>query len=103
MEDERQGVARLLDREEIEGVLSGSYYRPEQKTGLADSGVHPVAKADKPLHYKVICISMYTKDLEHLDELVDQLKARGMTKANRSALIRAALDQVDLDKVPRGI
>lgn len=46
---------------------------------------------------------MYTKDLEHLDELVDALKARGMTKASRSALIRAALDQVDLDKVPRGL
>ena len=57
----------------------------------------------KPTHYKVICISMYTKDLERLDELVTQLKKRGMTKANRSALIRAALEQVDLDRVPRGI
>jgi hypothetical protein len=46
---------------------------------------------------------MYTKDLERLDALVDQLKTRGLTKANRSALIRAALDQIDLDKVPRGI
>jgi hypothetical protein len=34
---------------------------------------------------------------------VDELKSRGMTKANRSALIRAALDQLDLDKVPRGM
>jgi len=34
---------------------------------------------------------------------VDELKSRGMTKASRSALIRAALDQVDLDKVPRGM
>ena len=59
--------------------------------------------AAKPAHYKVICISLYTKDLERLDGLVDELKARGITKANRSALIRVALDQVDLDKVPRGM
>jgi hypothetical protein len=58
---------------------------------------------DKPTHYKVICISMYTRDLKRLDALVDDLKARGVTKANRSALIRAALDQVDLDKIPRGM
>jgi metal-responsive CopG/Arc/MetJ family transcriptional regulator len=58
---------------------------------------------EKPTHYKVICISMYTKDLERLDELVEELKSRGLTKANRSALIRAALEQVDLDKVPRGL
>ncbi len=104
MEDDRQNVARVLDGEEIEGVLSGSYYRPERKSDGPESGVHRVVKGtEKPLHYKVICISMYMKDLEHLDELVDQLKARGVTKANRSALIRAALDQVDLDKVPRGM
>jgi hypothetical protein len=46
---------------------------------------------------------MYTRDLDRLDKLVDELKLRGMTKANRSALIRAALDQLDLDKVPRGM
>jgi hypothetical protein len=55
------------------------------------------------MHYKVICISLYTKDLERLDGLVRELKGRGLTKANRSALIRVALDQVDLDKVPRGL
>jgi hypothetical protein len=60
-------------------------------------------KKQKPAHYKVICISMYTKDLERLDALVGELKGRGMTKANRSALIRAALVQVNLDEVPRGI
>ena len=35
------------------------------------------ARAAKPTHYKVICISLYTKDLERLDALVDELKARG--------------------------
>lgn len=61
------------------------------------------AKPEKPTHYKVICISMYTKDLERLDDMVDSLKARGMTKANRSALIRYALSGVDLDRVQLGL
>jgi hypothetical protein len=46
---------------------------------------------------------MYTDDLERLDTMVDQLKARGLTKANRSALIRYALANVNLDNVPRGL
>ena len=53
--------------------------------------------------YKIICISIYTDDLEELDRMVKQLKRRGLTKANRSALIRHALDGVNLDKVPRGL
>ncbi len=105
------GAARVLDGDEVQGVLSGAFYSPSASAtpasghggrGARDSGVVKVA-AEKPSHYKVICISMYTKDLEHLDEMVEELKAKGLTKANRSALIRAALDQVDLDKVPRGM
>lgn len=45
----------------------------------------------KPSHYKVICISIYTKDLEKLDHKVEELKALGHTRANRSSVIRAAL------------
>jgi hypothetical protein len=92
-------TARALDADEVAEVLSGSFYTPR-----AGEGVKPRAKAvDKPLHYKVICISMYNKDLDRLDELVSELKSRGLTKANRSALIRVALEQLDLDKVPRGM
>jgi hypothetical protein len=89
----------LLDRDEVEGVLSGAFYAP----GRAASTQTTARGKDAPSHYKVICISMYTDDLANLDEMVDALKARGLTKANRSALIRYALSQVDLDKVPRGI
>ena len=91
----------LLDREEVEGVLSGAFYAPIVETKLA--GKVRGKEASRPSHYKVICISMYTDDLGKLDEMVDELKARGLTKANRSALIRHALSHVDLDKVPRGI
>jgi hypothetical protein len=105
------GAARVLDGDEVQGVLSGTFYTPGARAGVA--GGEQEAKSapggavtrggEKPSHYKVICISMYTKDLDRLDEMVDELKSKGLTKANRSALIRAALDQVDLDKVPRGI
>lgn len=92
------GAARVLDPDEVQGVLSGAFYSP----GAAKEREAPSSQ-EKPTHYKVICISMYTRDLERLDGLVDELKKRGVTKASRSALIRAALDQVDLAKIPRGM
>jgi hypothetical protein len=101
----------VLDADEVQGVLSGSFYAPlpaeprqggagGSRTASAAGGAEP---APKPAHYRVICISLYTKDLERLDSLVGELKARGITKANRSALIRVALEQIQLDKVPRGL
>ena len=98
--DGARRASSILDRDEVESVLSGKFYSPPA------GGDRPklVAQSpDKPAHYKVICISMYTKDLEQLDAMVETLKARGLTKANRSALIRFALAEVDLDKVPRGL
>jgi hypothetical protein len=98
--DEETGLGQksLLDADEVQGVLSGAFYSPDPKPARPRRAREP-----RPAHYTVICISLYTKDLERLDALVGELKARGITKANRSALIRAALDQVDLDRVPRGM
>ena len=59
--------------------------------------------APRPTHYKVICISMYTRDLEELEAKVAELKRRGWTKANKSQLIRLALAQIDLDKLPKPV
>lgn len=89
----------LFDRDEVEGVLSGSFYAPAR----AEQRYSEPPQCDKPEHYKVICISIYTDALKRLDGMVRELKARGYTKANRSALIRHALSVVDLDRVPRGI
>lgn len=98
------GAARaLLDRDEVEGVLSGAFYAPAAPVSEVRPRAKTLGPTDKPAHYKVICISMYNDDLSQLDAMVDALKARGLTKANRSALIRHALAQVDLDKVPRGL
>jgi hypothetical protein len=97
-DDTGLGHKGVLDADEVQGVLSGAFYAPEPKPARSPRGREP-----RPAHYTVICISLYTKDLERLDALVGELKSRGITKANRSALIRVALDQLDLDKVPRGM
>lgn len=56
----------------------------------------------RPQHYKVLSISLYNEDIEQMDDLVKELKEQGFTRMNRSALIRFALDQVDISKMPRG-
>ncbi len=96
----REAAVRVLDRDEVEGVLSQAFYARREPEPAA---VEEPASSEKPLHYKVICISMYTEDLKRLDGMVDQLKARGLTKANRSALIRYALGAVDVESVPKGL
>lgn len=94
----RQATAKVLDPTDVEGVLSQTYY-----STAAGAGRSVEANGEKPTHYKVICISMYTEDLKRLDTMVDSLKARGLTKANRSALIRYALGAVNLETVPKGL
>ena len=98
-EDFREAAARVLDRDEVDGVLSSSFYASRARL----EPERPRPREEKPTHYKVICISMYTEDLRRLDEMVDGLKARGLTKANRSALIRYALAAVNLETVPKGL
>ncbi len=57
----------------------------------------------RPAHYKVVCISLYNEDLARIDAAVRELRRRGHTKASRSSVLRAAMLQVDLAEVPRGI
>jgi len=97
--DLRQATAKVLNSSDVEGVLSQTYYSTSAGAGRNPEPSH----SEKPTHYKVICISMYTEDLKRLDTMVDSLKARGLTKANRSALIRYALGAVNLETVPKGL
>ena len=93
-------MAKLLPSEpydapldDSDGILREQFY----------GGRHPPrAKKEKPTHYKIVCISLYTEDIERLGELVAELKRRGHTKANKSAVIRYALDSVDITKMPKG-
>ena len=99
----RHAAAKVLDPDDVEGVLSGRFYSSSPPPRSARTPANTNKTSSKPTHYKVICISMYTDDLRRLDDMVDKLKSRGLTKANRSALIRYALGEVDLDAVPRGL
>jgi len=81
---------------ETEAILRQDFYgaaeeRPVRRTQPA---------RPRPTHYKVVCISLYTKDIEALESTVAELKRRGYTKANKSQLIRYALAQLDIDKLP---
>jgi hypothetical protein len=78
---------------EADVILSEEYYGRGRRRSA--SGTMP--PADKPTHYKVICISMYTQDITDLDAKVAELKKRGWSKANKSQLIRLALSQLNLD------
>ena len=87
---------------DADAILSEEYYgrRRRPKPAAARRARLRREGAQRPTHYKVICISMYTRDLEELDAKVAELKRRGWTKANKSQLIRLALAQIDLDKLP---
>ena len=85
------------------------FYRPSPDRGARTARAGSAARTSsstatrpKPTHYKIVCISLYTEDIQRLEALVAELKRRGHSKANKSQLIRAALDQVDLDRIPRG-
>ena len=104
-----RAVREIFDEGEVREVLRDTFYRTDAPIlPLAATDADPGKKrrrAPKPKadHYEIICISMYNEDLARLDEKVAALKAGGHRRMTRSALIRWALDQVDLAKVPRGI
>ena len=87
---------------ETEAILREDFYgRPARGTSPPDGeDAEPIALKSKPTHYKVVCISLYTRDIENLEATVAELKRRGYTKANKSQLIRMALGQLDIDKLP---
>jgi len=109
--------ALAYDPLSVDDILTG-FYRPPAPgrapaapapgpgdNAPADQAAEPEERAPdkkpRPTHYKVVCISLYVEDIERLDSLVAELKRRGHTKANKSQVIRAALEQIDLDQVPR--
>ena len=84
-------------------ILTEEFYgRGEPREGRAPARSSRAPAKPKPTHYKIVCISLYTEDIERLESLVAELKKRGHTKANKSAVIRYALDSVDISKMPKG-
>lgn len=71
-----------------------------EKSFFKDSD-QPDDKKEKPTHYKIVSISMYTSDIKHLNDMVKSLKQKGYTKISKSQIIRYALKNVDLSKLPK--
>lgn len=113
------GIRGVLEGDEVREILRETFFAPRHTSGVPEPDPEAEAEAPaqrrrrrrtseaaprpRPEHYKVICISLYNEDLARLDAAVQELKRRGFTKANRSAVLRAALAQLDLDRVPKGL
>ena len=104
-----EAMDALLRGDEVAGVLEERFYSDAPpKPALAPAAEPKKAKKKrrkrKPaadVDYKVICISLYDEDLARLDAKVAELKKSGHRKMSRSALIRFALDHVDLEALPK--
>jgi len=94
---EGAGVRGVLEEDEVSAVLRDSFYGDNAGRRSREK----VKKAKKPDHYDVICISLYKEDLAQLDKMVAKLKKQGHRRISRSALIRFALDQVEIQDFPR--
>jgi len=94
------GEAEIIMKEEFYGRSERRKDAPSE--GVAVGRLSPRGAKPKPTHYKIVCISLYTEDIARLEALVGELKRRGHTKANKSAIIRYALESVDISKMPKG-
>jgi hypothetical protein len=93
-------VNEVFEEDEVSAVLRDSFYGRGNGAKAKRPKRKPKAQK-KPDHYDVICISLYKEDLAQLDEMVAKLKKRGHRRVSRSALIRFALDRVDIRDFPR--
>jgi hypothetical protein len=96
-DDDGEKVLAYDPLREADAILGEEFYGSTARLGRRRREPAP-----KPTHYKIVCISLYTEDIARLDELVAELKRRGHSKANKSAVIRHALGLVDPAKVPKG-
>ncbi|MBN1959341.1 MAG: hypothetical protein JW841_00215 [Deltaproteobacteria bacterium] len=96
----RAKVAVLADNPlEGEQLLLDALFGPPPVAPKRPQAVRRTIQS-KPQHYRIMSISMYTDDIERLEQMVAELKRRGNYKANKSQLIRHALTKVNLDEVP---
>ncbi|MEM6731466.1 MAG: hypothetical protein AAF658_07905 [Myxococcota bacterium] len=94
MSNQRHKRATVLVDNPLEGedALLDAMYGPAKPRRVRSK-----AEAPKPDHYKIVSISLYTEDIDRLDRMVRELKRRGVYKANKSQLIRHALQRLEAD------
>ncbi|MEM6531105.1 MAG: hypothetical protein AAF654_00710 [Myxococcota bacterium] len=90
MSESRKKATVLLDN-----PLEGEDILLEAMCGPAKPRRRREPKTAKPEHYRIVSISLYNEDIERLDRMVRELKRRGVYKANKSQLIRHALERLE--------
>lgn len=90
---------RLLRKDEVTDLVETLYSRPLMISSKKKTTRRK--RKFRPKHYKIVCISLYRRDIDKLEHHVRILKSRGYTKANKSQIIRFALDRVAIDQMPR--
>lgn len=95
----KTNVALAENPLEGEELLLDAMFGPGREAPSLRRARSVARNAEKPQHYKIVSISLYLEDIERLEKIVGELKARGHTKANKSQVIRAALMQLDVDSV----
>lgn len=91
-------LAEMFDADEVDKVLREGFFQP----AAAPSSRRAERKGDvgkDNKSYEIVCISLYKDDLEQLDTQVQELRAAGFHRINRSALVRAALRQLSPAKL----
>lgn len=69
---------------------------------MRSSPGQPLAPWEKSLRpYSVIAVSVYCDQLVMIDAIVDELRARGFTKASRSLVLRSCVLALPLAAVER--
>ncbi len=85
--------------------LRGAQAQPPAKAPPRPRGKR--TKDRKPLPegqtYRLVTFSFYEEDVTRLDALLEQARKRGHKKVSRSQIVRLALRQVDLEKLPEMI
>ena len=76
-------------------VVAALYARPAARTKLP--GRRPLQEGRS---WRLVTFSFYEDDVARLDALLLKAKKRGHRRANRSQIMRLALRQVDISKLP---
>ena len=82
---------------EADPLAETLYARNSKATGKGKAGRKPQKEGQS---WRLVTFSFYEEDVQLLDSLLADAKARGLRKVNRSQLMRFALRQIDLDQFP---
>ena len=80
-----------------EDPIAETLYASASKATKSKAGRKPPKEGQ---NWRLVTFSFYEEDVQLLDTLLAEAKARGLRKVNRSQLMRFALRQVNLDQFP---